>query len=255
MGRALVIDGLVVTNPLSTITLKNVNSILKEYYLTNTSVTESEKTALNTFVKGLIDANLWMKMKYFYPLLGGNVSDMVIDAVSPSTEDLFANAGVNGLSVSSRILIANTRNQVERAVGSRAKNLDTTKIGFICSGKADSWFGGGQLFNFNTNANTFGIDIATASSGNGYPVLTAKGTNIFSNTAYTTILERIIFGNIDNNVGSIYDNSSLLASSNVNVTGSSIASSYGVLSNYRSNNYKYNFFAITEGMTSADWLS
>ncbi len=254
MGKALVINGLVVPNPLSVITIKSVSSILAEYYTVNTSINQSEKLALETFVKGLLDANLWLKIKYFYPLLGDNVSDLTKEAISPSTEDLILNSGINGLSEGSRILLANNRPEKEKTIGSRAASLDASKLGIICAGKADTWFGGGQGIKFNDSANRFGIEVATNTSGFGYATLVVNGTSIYQESAYNTKLERVVFGNVQDGVGSLYDDSTLLANSNVNVAGYSLTKSYGILRNERASNYKYNFLAITEGMTSADWL-
>lgn len=252
MGKALVVNGLVVSNPLTVVTLKSVSSILSEYYEVNTSINQNEKTALETFVRGLVDANLWLKMKYFYPLLGDNVADITKEVISNSTEDLFVNAGFSGLSVDQRILVANNRQLAESNIGVRANTIDKTKLGFICSGKSDSWYGGGQTIAFNTGTDRYGIDMAFTGSGFGYPMLRVDDTNVFSETIYSSKLERVIFGNIENNVGILYDDSTLLASNAVNPSVL-ITKTYGVLANSRPNNYKYNFFAITEGMSSEDW--
>ena len=91
MGKAIVIDGLQVTNPLCTVTFSGTpaENAISAYLAANTSINITEKEALGNFVEGLINANLWDKIKYFYPLLGDNVADAVLEVVSPSTEDLF----------------------------------------------------------------------------------------------------------------------------------------------------------------------
>lgn len=83
----------------------NASIELAEYYSANTSVSATEKTALNAFVTSMLDANLWDKMKYFYPMLGDSVETQLIEAISPSTEDLYSQLGDYGnLSVTNRIL-------------------------------------------------------------------------------------------------------------------------------------------------------
>ena len=125
MGKAIVIDGLQVTNPLCTVTFSGTpaENAIRAYLAVNTSINTTEKEALGNFVEGLINANLWDKIKYFYPLLGDNVADAVLEVVSPSTEDLFVDNTL-GLSVSSRKLIANNRPDSEVNTSARAQTLD-----------------------------------------------------------------------------------------------------------------------------------
>lgn len=88
MGKALVINGLVVENSLGTVMFKDANSVLAQYLTANSSINEVETVALKIFVQSLIDANLWKKFYAFYPMLGNTVADMKLDAVDES-KDLF----------------------------------------------------------------------------------------------------------------------------------------------------------------------
>ena len=257
MGKAIVIDGLQVTNPLCIVTFSGtpVENALRAYLAANTSINATEEEVLGNFVEGLIDAGLWNKMKYFYPLIGSGVSDMVLDVVNPSTEDIMSNAGTTGWSVLSRCLISNNRPLAYAEIGSRAKELDPTKIGFIMAGNfpADN-NEGGQLFQFRTT-NNLGLEIVTGTSAYRYPRLVCNGTNVNLEENTSSYLNRIVFGNVNNGTGSIYSETVLKASDTVDLSGYDIANAqtYGVLTNKRESNYQYNFFAITEGMTAADW--
>lgn len=98
MGKAIVINGLTVSNPLKTVTFRNSESIIAGYKSALTSLgetmTSTEESALNTFIQGLLDANLWDKVKYFYPMLGTSVDGMLLDVVDTAGEDIFSDVEV-----------------------------------------------------------------------------------------------------------------------------------------------------------------
>ena len=221
MGKAIVIDGLQVTNPLCIVTFSGtpVENALRAYLAANTSINATEEEALTDFVDGLITAELWDKMKYFYPLIGSGISDMVLDVVNPSTEDIMSNAGTTGWSVSSRCLISNNRQPAYVEVGSRAKELDPTKIGFIMAGNfAPDNNGGGQGLYFRNSSN-LGINIVSGSSPYRYPALICNDANIMLEENNQSYLNRVIFGNINNGAGSLYSETTLKASATVDLSG------------------------------------
>lgn len=258
MGKAIVIDGLQVTNPLCTVTFSGTpaENALAAYLAANTSINTTEEEALMAFVEGLINANLWGKMKYFYPLLGNNVTDSVLEVVSPSTEDLFTSVGTTGLSVDSRKLSALNRGQSEVTLGTRASSLDLSKIGIITA--AINSRGGMKGSEFWINANSskrvslftstgtyrypnFHYDATTIGHGDTSPIYTEGGVEVF--------------GTIDNGTCYLYDGITQLATESVSATTGTLNRSYGLLYNTnQTNSYEYDFFAITEGMTTADWL-
>lgn len=254
MGKALVINGLIVTNPLTTVTIADTpaEAVLNKYLSANSTINSTEREALLDFVGDLINANLWEKFSYFYPLLGTSVSDMLLEAVDTEHEDIFANDEKTGLSVSNRILIARERKTNSYNIGARAALLNKSKIGFICAGKSDSEIGGGQNFMLNCGSATYiGIEII---ANNGYKFPKFKnGDSVMNEAPYKGHLDRVIFGTTVNGQGYLYDKTSLLASAAVTPPSGTPGSTYGALSNYRSEDYKYSFLAITEGMTTADW--
>ena len=85
MGKALVIEGLQVSNALCVITFgeNTPERVLASYLSANKSISESEKTALKTMVGTFIDNGLWNKIKVLLPICGSSASDMLIDAVNP----------------------------------------------------------------------------------------------------------------------------------------------------------------------------
>ena len=254
MGKAIVIDGLQVTNPLCTVTFSGTpaENAIREYLAANTSINATEEESLSNFVKKLIDAGLWSKMKYFYPLLGDNVADAVLEVVSPSTEDLFVN-NTTGLSVSSRKLIANNRPESELNTSARAQALDISKIGMILAGGSD--IAAYQAARFLVNhsiANAVGLSISKDTYK--YPLFENK-TQIFEmpSNVYTKV-KREVFGTTISGVGYLYDGTTQLATGSLDVPVGTLKSSFGILSNQRAMDYEYDFFAITEGMTTDDWL-
>ena len=254
MGKAIVIDGLQVTNPLCTVTFSGTpaENATRAYLAANTSINTTETEALTAFVGALIDANLWDKMSYFYPLLGNNLNDALLEVVSPSTEDLFVN-NTTGLSVSSRKLIANNRQESEVNTSARAQTLNISKIGMILAGGSDiSAFQGAKFFVNHSIVNSIGLYISHDTYR--YPLFENK-TQIFEmpSNVYTKV-KREVFGTTVSGVGYLYDGTTQLATGSLDVPVGTIQSSFGILSNYRAMDYEYDFFAITEGMTTADWL-
>ena len=265
MGKALVIDGLQVTNPLCVVTIDATpaDTALKAYYQANTSILDAEKTALNDLVNGLIDYEIWDKVKYFYPLIGGNVTDAILEGISPSTEDLFVAEGTTGLSIIDRVLNAGERplsGTHALPVGSRAKQLDPTKIGFIMAGRAaNSSANWGQMVRFSSGT-SLGFAIETHASNDKYEQLMAGSTNINNTASSVDVLERVAFGNIKDGMGYVYRGTELRASAEVDLSSYNMVGlqTYGVLTNISNNvytNYKYDFFAIVEGMTNEEWTT
>lgn len=255
MGKALVINGLVVKKPLMTINISSSqeDAVLKEYFAANVSITQNEKTALSALVKGLIDAELWSKVKYLYPFVGDKVSDATLDVISPSTEDLFKNAPTTGLSVINRNLVANNRQQEHANTSIRAKSLVPTSIGFVMAGEPTAeTTAGGQGFMLSSSSN-LGLTIATYASPYRYAELECGDTKVFVEENTQSYIDRIVFGNVNNGVASLYYDTELKKQSSVNLSTYNINQSFGVMWNYRAQDYKYKFFAITEGMTSQDW--
>ena len=254
MGKAIVIDGLQVTNPLCTVTFSGTpaENAISAYLAANTSININEKEALGNFVEGLINANLWDKIKYFYPLLGDNVADAVLEVVSPSTEDLFVD-NTSGLSVSSRKLIANNRPDSEVNTSTRAQALDISKIGMILAGGSniDATQAARFLVNYSI-ANAVGLSISKDTYK--YPLFENK-TQIFEmpSDVYSKV-KREVFGTTVSGVGYLYDGTTQLATGSLDIPTGTLKSSFGILSNSRALDYEYDFFAITEGMTTADWL-
>lgn len=255
MGKAIVIDGLQVTNPLCTVTFADAEGLLLEYLTANASINAAERTALINFVQDLIDAGIWDKMIYFYPLLGSNLTDALLDAVSPSTEDLFVN-NTTGLSVSSRKLIANNRapSEIFLTEENRVYNMDLSKFGMIIAGEAIGDTGtpqGTTFFVGHDSTKRIGLDISKDTYR--YPSFVYSGTAIQNYQVYSKV-QREVFGTVVSGTGYLYDGTTQLASENITVPSGHLNSSYGVLYNYRTSDYEYDFFAITEGMTTADWL-
>lgn len=72
MGKALIFEGVTVSNPLRTVTFAPGTA---EEWVDNFSdvvtLTSSEKNALTTFVDTLMNNNLWDSVRDFFPMLGG----------------------------------------------------------------------------------------------------------------------------------------------------------------------------------------
>ena len=138
MGKALVFKGIRVDTPLQTVTfvkeLITASDYVTEYSKLATSVSSEQKTNLVTFVKTLMNNNLWDKVKCCFPMLGG------MDGYNTDLKDIFNqrvwNAPEAGTSWDS------TRNAPYLNLPGNAKgiclvieNMDKTNSSFLISTK------------------------------------------------------------------------------------------------------------------------
>lgn len=75
MGKALIFSGVIIENPLQTVTfvkqLITASDYVNEYAKLVTSVTSEQKKNLTKFIETLIDNEIWDKVKCCFPMLGG----------------------------------------------------------------------------------------------------------------------------------------------------------------------------------------
>ena len=92
MGKALVIEGLQVNNPLCVITIgeNTPERELSAYLAKNKGISTTEKNALISMVGTLMDNGIYSKIKSFYPIIGTSVADMIIDAKNVDGNTIFS---------------------------------------------------------------------------------------------------------------------------------------------------------------------
>ena len=261
MGKALIIKGLQVNNPIQIVTFKDAKSVLKNYYSLNSSISATEIKALDTFVNGLLDADIWKKISYFYPMLGDNLADMKIDAVSPDTEDLFTNAtSLEGLSVENRILVSTSRS-VSGGKSNRILSTDCSNFGIISSIEhgginlcSPFMFMGAQGGNY-----TNGLHSMVAASTMRYPTLDTGNdgsapTYVPSSSVdkdYRTYLDRTLFGDFDGNTARLYMENELFAEGALYPLTKISGVSKFIQGQAAGDKYK--FLALTKHLTSEEW--
>lgn len=76
MGKALIFNGITVTNPIQTVTFSDGLSPVVRSYISklSTPVTDVQKEAFQTFYETLVNAGIWDKITLLYPMFG-SVSD------------------------------------------------------------------------------------------------------------------------------------------------------------------------------------
>lgn len=92
MGKALVIEGLQVSNPLCVITMgeNTPERELSAYLTKNKGISTTEKNALISMVGTLMDNGIYSKIKSFYPIIGTSVADMIIDVKNVDGNTIFS---------------------------------------------------------------------------------------------------------------------------------------------------------------------
>ena len=256
MGKALVVKGLKVNNPIGLVSLEGVApAALAAYYRRNTSITEAQAKSLNTLVKTLIAEGLWDKLHYFYPFLGTTLEDMTLECVNTENEDLFAMSGLSGLSIDGAyLLVDNTRNNIIYPTSITA--ISPSDVSIIMAG--GSPYIQSPIFMDASNGNRR-IDITTFSAG-GAPMRMACGvtedgtiSNITGEALGTSTLERVVCGTISNGNGVIWNDKFKYAEGTGN-TDFTIGRCSNVFYQSGSNTIgKFAFFAMGRYMTEAEW--
>lgn len=261
MGKAIVIKDLEVTNPLTTVTFLNPESVLSAYLAANTSISNTEKTALKAFVDGLLNNHLYTKMRYFYPMLGNNVTDMLLDAISPSTEDLLANlSSTSTLSVTDRILQVSSGDGISTDASSliRFKSGDWHNFGIITSTYHGSM---NQVITFRFSGQTGSYTFtymplstyATERTPRALFGYSGSETNYIPATAPAderSYLDRIIFAQTNGNEGKVYKENSLYASGVSYVEDIQFLNTCSILGGDITS---YKFLAITDNLTTEEY--
>ena len=262
MGKAIVIDGLKVTNPLCTVTFSGtpVENALRAYLAANTSINSKEKSALEAFVQGLIDNGMWAKIKAFYPMLGSNVDDLILEV---NGESELLGGDKDTLSADGRNLSANVgRTGATSTVPQMLKNFDFGDLSVFASGSAPAHQGYSRyILNISSDNNqSMGMQINT------YAYPSVQSGNVFAPTQGTgegqsgiqqSYLERIVAWSIKNGSAVVYKDGVRYASTDYAPAGN-ILKTINVLSNNKSSGsaedqpYKYSFLAFADGMSDSE---
>lgn len=262
MGKALVINGLVVNNPLCVVSIERspIEKALGAYYAANTSINSEEKSALEAFVQGLIDNGMWAKVKAFYPMLGSNVDDLILE-VNGESELLGGDKGT--LSADGRNLSANVgRTGATSTVPQMLKNLDFRNLSIFASGSAPAHQSYARyILNISSDNNQ-----SMSIQGNTYAYPSIQSGNVFAPTQGTSegqsgiqqsYLERIVAWSIKNGSAIVYKDGVRYASTDYAPAGN-IERTVSILSNIKNIDsaedqpYKYSFLAFADGMTESE---
>ena len=263
MGKALVVNGLSVSKPLMRVHLymTQADIILADYLRGNTSINDVEKNALKTFVNTLYEANLWGKMKYFYPIIGENVSDALLNVIDPSGDDIFKNADVTNLTISNRTLIVNTTSSYKgnTIVGDRAKSLDINNISFISAFTANINNTGMYVAMMGTQVGGGSIGINELASNAVLYSYIKDGYGTYSfKTPSTSDVSRIACGTTSDSKAHLFYKEDTPVESDVFTSPAATIISKGnkvleYVSSVEGGN-PLNFFAIGDGLTHSEWL-
>lgn len=217
MGKALVIEGLQVANPLCVVTIGDVtpDKVLANYLSANTSISETEKTALKAMVGTFIDNNLWSKIKVMLPLCGSSASDMLIDAVNPGGT-IIANA--------SRYSVDDNKLKFASAYSSSDVGTFSTEISLNLS----IYFGckhtyptqNCRVINLSTDNNQE-IEFEVINGGNRQPSLSVGDTLIKASTLLNAE-NRLLCAKLEASSASLYCNNQLLVEGDCSPDGSKV---------------------------------
>lgn len=205
MGKALVIEGLQVSNPLCVVTLGMVTPerVLANYLSANTSISETEKTALKIMVGTFIDNNLWSKIKVMLPICGTSASDMLIDAINPEGTRI---ADASRYSVDdNKLKFASQYNSSD--VGTFANEISLTNLSIYYGYKIVS-AGNSKAMKLNT-IDGQNISLEAIEGGHNQPSLSVNDTLIKASTALR-VNNRILCAKIEVSNMSLYCNNQLL---------------------------------------------
>lgn len=205
MGKALVIEGLQVSNPLCVITIgeNTPDKVLASYLSVNKSISENEKTALKAMVGTFIDNGLWNKIKVLLPICGASASDMLIDAVNPG-RTIIADASrysVDG----NKLKFASSYDSSD--IGTFANEISSTNLSIYYGYKIVSAGNGKALFLENDSNQS--IELQAISGGYNQPSFSVNDTVIKASTLLS-VNNRILCAKIEVSNMFLYCNNQLL---------------------------------------------
>ena len=256
MGKALVVKGLKVNNPIGLVSLGGVApAALAAYYERNTSITEAQAESLNILVKTLITEGLWDKLHYFYPFLGTTLEDMTLECVNTENEDLFAMSGLSGLSIDGAyLLVDNATRDKSICYPTSITAISPSDVSIIMAG--GNPYIQSPIFMDASNGNKR-IDLTTFSGG-GAPMRMACGvtedgstSNITGERLGTSVLERVVCGTINNGNGVIWNDKAKYAEGTGNTDF--ILGRCNCFTPFETKAGKLAFYAIGRYMTEAEW--
>lgn len=259
MGKALVVKGMKVNNPIGLVTFEGMApAALAAYYERNTSITEAQTESLNALVKTLIAEGLWDKLHYFYPFLGTTLEDMTLECVNTENEDLFAMSGLSGLSVDGAYLSIDSTRPKGIIYPTSATLISPSNVSFIiATGNYDIQ---APIF-MDAGNGSKRIDFTT-NHGGGVPMHMSCGliegetgtSRIIGESLGTEYLERVACGTINNGNGVIWNEKTKYAegTGNTNFTIGRVSDVF-VKASQSGSNGKVAFFAMAQYMTEAEW--
>lgn len=219
MGKALVIEGLQVSNPLCVVTIgeNTPERVLANYLSANTSISETEKTALKVMVGTFIDNNLWSKIKVMLPICGSSASDMLIDAVNPKGT-IIADASrysVDG----NKLKFTSAYNSTDSGIFANEISPYNLSIyyGYKFVSSANS-----RAVQFTTDTKQ-SINVEAINGGYKQPSLSVGDTII---KASTTLIDtnRILCAKLEASSMSLYCNNQILAEGSCSINGNKLES-------------------------------
>lgn len=206
MGKALVIEGLQVSNPLCVVTFgeNTPERVLASYLSANKSISESEKTALKAMVGTFIDNGLWNKIKVLLPICGSSASDMLIDVVNPGGT-IIANPSRYSVD-DNKLKFASQYDSSDE--GTFANEISTNNLSIYYGYKRMS-VGNSKALSLST-IDSQSIVLEATRGGIRQPVLSVNDTEI---KASTTLMvdNRVICAKVEASSAHLYCNNQLLA--------------------------------------------
>lgn len=256
MGKALVIKGLEVLNPIAHVSIVGASpSVLTTYYKRNTSITDAQRESLNTLVKTLRTEGLWDKLYYFYPFLGNTIEDMTLECTDTENEDLFALSGTSGLTVDKNFLIIDSTRSKGIIYPTSATLISPSNVSFIMA-SANPYISSPTFMDANNGNKRINL---VAYSAGGAPMTMSCGIDESNATSKitgvklgSTILERVVCGTINNGNGVIWNDKTKYAEGTGN-TDFTIGRVSTIFTRSGEVDGKLAFFAMAQYMTEAEW--
>lgn len=217
MGKALVIEGLQVSNPLCVVTIEEITPerVLGSYLSANKSISEIEKTALKSMVGTFINHDLWHKIKVMLPICGSSASDMLIDAVNPGGTII---ADASRYSVDdNKLKFTSTYNSTDKGIFANKISPYNLSIyyGYKFVSSANS-----KAVNFTTD-NQQNIEIEAINGGYNQPSLGVGDIGIKASTALID-KNRILCAKLEASSMSLYCNNQILTEGSCSINGNNL---------------------------------
>lgn len=231
---------------------------LATYYAANATITQADKTALNTLVTGIGNAGIWTKVKRFYPLLGTTLHDLFLEVKEDSTKGftdsstfITNNFTAQTNMVKSATTSSGSLNGASASTDPASISTNNLSIASLCT-LSDSYSKAGKIYAaFLEGSGAFEHNASNSSASRGINVVLGSTTATYVDP--NSLLDRSIIVSVNETSVVFYYNG--VKASTVSIENSTAKLMKLPYTIFGGSDTTYKFLLITEELTESEALA